>query len=136
MKEYKCIKGDDINFTEGHIYQLRDDGKMKGDDGYTFEPAECSTAVEWLEKHGLKFENVNKFKNAELFQQVVDLLNSGCTGIGCMGECAFNATGICGMAFLRDAMKRMGGATEIAVDSPGYNRQDYMTFASLNKPHN
>lgn len=136
MKEYKCIKGDAINFTEGHVYQLRDDGNMKGDDDYTFEPVGCSTAVEWLEKHGFKFEPVSKFKNAEIMKQVVDLLNSGCTGIGCGGECAFNATGICGMAFLRDVMSRLDGATEITVGNAIYSRQDYMTFASLNKPHN
>lgn len=45
MKNYKCIKGDGINFTEGNIYQLQENGKMKGDDGYPFAPAGCSTAV-------------------------------------------------------------------------------------------
>lgn len=135
MKEYKCIKGDAINFTEGRIYKLRDDDCMEGDYNYAFEPAGCSTAVEWLEKHGFKFEPVSKFKNAELFQQVVDLLNSGCAGICCGGECAFNANGICGMAFLLDAMSRLDGATEIIVDHPSYSRQEYMVFASVNEPH-
>lgn len=136
MKEYKCIKGDAINFTEGRIYKLRDDGGMQGDDGFTFMPGSYDTAVDWLEANGFKFEPVGKFKNTEIFQQVVDLLNSGCGGICCGGECAFNSTGICGMAFLRDAMSRMDGATEIAVRNASYSRQDYMTFASLNKPHN
>ena len=136
MKEYKCIKGDDINFTEGRIYQLQDDGRMKGDDGFTFDPGGQDTAVEWLEMHDFKFEPVSEFKNAIIFQQVVDLLNSGCDDIGCGRECAFNATGVCGMAFLRDAMSRMDGATEIVVRGSAYNRQDYMRFASVNEPHN
>lgn len=136
MKEYKCIKGDDINFTEGRIYKLRDDDCMEGNDNFTFKPGGCSTAVEWLEKNGFKFELVSKFKNAEIFKQVVDMLKSGCEGISCGGECAFNANGICGMAFLLDAMNRMDGATEAAGCFSVYNRQGYMNFASLNKPHN
>lgn len=136
MKEYKCIKGDAINFTEGRIYKLQDNGGMKGDDGFTFMPGSYNTAVGWLEANGFKFEPVSKFKNAEIFQQVVDLLNSGCTGILCEGECAFRATGICGMVFLRDAMSRMNGATETTGCDYSYNRQDYMTFASVNEPHN
>ena len=40
------------------------------------------------------------------------------------------------MAFLSNAMSRMDGASEVDCGSAHYNRQDYMTFASLNEPHN
>ena len=82
MKNYKCIKGDGINFTEGNIYQLQENGKMKGDDGYPFAPAGCSTAVKQMEEHDFKFESISKFKNLDTFEQVMKLLKSDCDGIG------------------------------------------------------
>lgn len=135
MKKYKCVKGDDINFTEGKTYTLQDNGNVEGNDGYKFFHGEYDTAIEWLEIHGFRFEATSKFENIDIFEQVVQLLHSGCTGVSCDRDCAFNAIGVCGMALLRDAMSRMEGATEVECGKTPYNRQDYMHFASVNEPH-
>lgn len=63
-KKYRCVENHGVSgsFRINKVYELRDDGSVIGDDGFTWGP-QFPTTIAWLEDKGwYKFEEVKEME--------------------------------------------------------------------------